>query len=80
MEGISYAANHGLNIRHPDGHTYNHSIPDDYKLRLTALNSELKQKVQKHGAWVELKDLLVAWHYRYATTYFINTWTKMAKT
>ena len=64
VEGLSYAANHGLNIRHPDGHMYNHTIPEDYKIRLSALDAELKQKVQKHGAWVEYKDLLVAWHYR----------------
>jgi trehalose-phosphatase len=65
VDGLSYAANHGLYIRHPDGHTYNHTIPDDYKCRLAALEAELSQKVQKHGAWVEYKDLLVAWHYRW---------------
>ena len=26
VEGISYAANHGLNILHPDGHQYRHQV------------------------------------------------------
>ena len=65
MDRLSYAANHGLNIRHPDGHTYQHTINEDYKARLLALDSELRETVQEHGAWVEFKDLLVAWHYRY---------------
>ena len=64
VEGLSFAANHGLQIRHPDGHTYNHTIPEGYKCRLSALSEELREKLQKHGAWVEYKELLVAWHYR----------------
>jgi len=64
VDGISYAANHGLNIMHPDGHRYQHKIPEDYILRLKALKDELKGKLEKSGAWVEDKGLLVAWHYR----------------
>ncbi len=36
----------------------------DYRDRLDALSSELESTVSLHGAWVEHKDLLVAWHYR----------------
>ena len=64
VEGISYAANHGLNILHPDGHGYHHKIPEDYVKRLRALKAELKEKLERNGAWVEDKILLVAWHYR----------------
>ena len=31
VDGITYAGNHGLEIMHPDGHVYSHSIPQDYR-------------------------------------------------
>lgn len=64
VEGLTYAANHGLHIRHPDGHTYQHKIPEGYYLMLQQLEADLKEQVQVNGAWVEFKNMLVAWHYR----------------
>lgn len=64
VEGLTYAGNHGLLIQHPDGHRYRHTIPQDYQDRLTLLDKELRETVACHGAWVENKELLVAWHYR----------------
>ncbi|XP_071743479.1 uncharacterized protein [Lepeophtheirus salmonis] len=64
VEKITYAGNHGLEIMHPDGHTFSQSVPQDYKDRLSKLKDELTEEVTKYGAWVEDKDLLMAWHYR----------------
>ena len=36
----------------------------DYKDKLDLLKADLEANVAIHGAWVEHKDLLVAWHYR----------------
>ena len=36
----------------------------DYQDRLELLEADLKAHVEKNGAWVEHKKLLVAWHYR----------------
>ena len=36
----------------------------DYRDRLELLEADLKAHVEKAGAWVEHKKLLVAWHYR----------------
>ena len=65
MEGLTYAGCQGLEILHPDGHRYTHGIQQDYKEKLKVLEEELNTEVAVHGAWVEHKDLLVAWHYRY---------------
>lgn len=64
VEGITYAGCHGLEILHPDGQRYSHSIPQGYKDRLELLMKDLKSEVERNGAWVEDKGLLVAWHYR----------------
>ena len=66
MDGITYAGNHGLEIMHPDGHVYSHSIPQDYRDRLVHLIRDLREEAARVvGAWVEDKGLLVALHYRY---------------
>ncbi|XP_059086503.1 uncharacterized protein LOC131883147 isoform X2 [Tigriopus californicus] len=64
VEGITYAGCHGLEILHPDGQKFSHTIPQDYLDRLNLLEKELKETVAIHGAWVEHKHLLVAWHFR----------------
>jgi len=64
VEGITYAGNHGLEILHPDGTRFNHPMPVGYKERLAKLEVELRETCTSHGAWVEPKGLLVAWHYR----------------
>ena len=37
-----------------------------FQERLELLEADLKANVACHGAWVEHKNLLVAWHYRNA--------------
>ena len=65
VDGITYAGNHGLEIMHPDGHVYSHSIPQDYRDRLVHLIRDLREEAARVvGAWVEDKGLLVALHYR----------------
>jgi len=64
VEGITYAGNHGLEILHPDGTNFNFKMPAGYETRLERLVEELTEKCTSHGAWVEPKGLLVAWHYR----------------
>lgn len=64
VEGITYAGNHGLEILHPDGTNFNHKMPAGYETRLERLVEELTERCTSHGAWVEPKGLLVAWHYR----------------
>lgn len=44
---------------------FTQTIPPHYKERLKALQAELVSTVNVKGAWVEDKDLLVAWHYRF---------------
>lgn len=66
---MTYAGCHGLEILHPDGQLYKHDIPEDYQKRLKDLQEDLVQNVQVDGAWVEHKDLLVAWHYRLTSYY-----------
>lgn len=64
VEGLTYAGCHGLHVMHADGQTYHHTIPQDYQDRLQLLEADLKAQVECDGAWVEHKNLLVAWHYR----------------
>lgn len=64
---------------HSDGQRYQHTIPQDYKDRLELLEAELNAHVAQHGAWVEHKNLLVAWHYREVEKEFKTTLMAKAK-
>ena len=39
VEGLTYAASHGLHVMHPNGETYEHAIPQDYKVHKLACRS-----------------------------------------
>mgnify|MGYP001187314052 FL=1 len=39
VEGLTYAASHGLHVMHPNGETYEHAIPQDYKVNKLACRS-----------------------------------------
>lgn len=56
---MTYAGCHGLKIIHPDGQRYIHHVEQEYKDRLLRLEEDLKESVERNGAWVEHKDLLV---------------------
>jgi hypothetical protein len=49
-----------LKIIHPDGQRYIHHVEQEYVERLEKLETELKDTVERDGAWVERKDLLVS--------------------
>ena len=34
VEGLTYAAEHGLHVMHPNGETYEHAIPQDYTVSM----------------------------------------------
>jgi len=59
VEGLTYAGCQGLKIIHPDGQRYIHHVEQEYKDRLQKLEEDLKSTVERNGAWVEPKDLLV---------------------
>ena len=59
VDGLTYAGCHGLKIIHPDGQRYIHHVEQEYKDRLLRLEEDLKESVERNGAWVEHKDLLV---------------------
>ena len=59
VDGLTYAGCHGLKIIHPDGQRYIHHVEQEYKERLLGLEEDLRDTVERNGAWVEHKDLLV---------------------
>ena len=79
VDGITYAGCHGLHVMHPDGSKYQHTIPQDYRDRLEMLELELNANVATHGAWVEHKNLLVAWHFREVEKHMKTTLMAKAK-
>ncbi|XP_060666125.1 trehalose-phosphate phosphatase [Drosophila nasuta] len=64
IDGVTYAGNHGLEIEYPDGSRHDYELPADIKKNYTAMVQELKQKVEKNGAWVEDKRVSLTYHYR----------------
>ncbi|XP_068140255.1 uncharacterized protein [Drosophila tropicalis] len=64
IDGITYAGNHGLEIEYPDGSRHDYKLPSDIEKNYIAMVKELKQKVEKNGAWVEDKRVSLTYHYR----------------
>lgn len=64
IDGVTYAGNHGLEIEYPDGSRHDYELPADIKKNYTAMVEELKQRVEKNGAWVEDKHVSLTYHYR----------------
>ncbi|EDW77892.1 uncharacterized protein Dwil_GK24303 [Drosophila willistoni] len=64
IDGITYAGNHGLEIEYPDGSRHDYNLPSDIQKNYIAMVKELKQKVEKNGAWVEDKRVSLTYHYR----------------
>ncbi|XP_018007795.1 alpha,alpha-trehalose-phosphate synthase [UDP-forming] [Hyalella azteca] len=63
IEGLTYAGNHGLKIKHPDGTMFVHPVPHEYEEKLAKLREMLKP-VCTDGAWLEEKGTGVTFHYR----------------
>ncbi|ODN05304.1 Bifunctional trehalose-6-phosphate synthase/phosphatase [Orchesella cincta] len=64
IDGITYAASHGLEILSPDGTKYHHPITTEHEDRISGLVKALQQEVGKDGAWIENKGALLTFHYR----------------
>lgn len=64
IEGITYAGNHGLEIEYPDGSRHDYELPADIQKNYTAMVKELKERVERDGAWVEDKHVSLTYHYR----------------
>ncbi|EDW87761.1 probable trehalose-phosphate phosphatase C [Drosophila yakuba] len=64
IDGITYAGNHGLEIEYPDGSRHDYELPTEIQKNYIAMVEELKEKVEKNGAWVEDKKVSLTYHYR----------------
>ncbi|KAK7078119.1 alpha,alpha-trehalose-phosphate synthase (UDP-forming) [Halocaridina rubra] len=64
IEGITYAGSHGFEILHPDGTMFMHPIPHDYEVQLEVLKKRLQEEVCIYGAWLEVKQTGITFHYR----------------
>ncbi|XP_017115839.1 probable trehalose-phosphate phosphatase 1 [Drosophila elegans] len=64
IEGITYAGNHGLEIEYPDGSRHDYELPKEIQKNYTDMVQELKEKVERNGAWVEDKKVSLTYHYR----------------
>lgn len=64
IDGITYAGNHGLEIEYPDGSRHDYELPTEIQKNYTQMVRELKEKVEKNGAWVEDKKVSLTYHYR----------------
>ncbi|XP_022227832.2 probable trehalose-phosphate phosphatase J [Drosophila obscura] len=63
IDGTTFAGNHGLEIEYPDGSRYDFELPAEMKKNYTDMVWELKEKMQKNGAWVEDKRVSLTYHY-----------------
>ncbi|ALC38818.1 CG5171 [Drosophila busckii] len=64
IEGVTFAGNHGLEIEYPDGSRHDYELPADIKQNYMDMVQELKQRVERDGAWVEDKHVSLTYHYR----------------
>ncbi|XP_016964689.1 uncharacterized protein LOC108034326 isoform X2 [Drosophila biarmipes] len=64
IDGITYAGNHGLEIEYPDGSRHDYELPTEIQKNYTDMVRELKEKVERNGAWVEDKKVSLTYHYR----------------
>ncbi|KAH8271047.1 hypothetical protein KR018_003533 [Drosophila ironensis] len=64
IDGITYAGNHGLEIEYPDGSRHDYELPAEIQRNYTNMVKELKENVEKNGAWVEDKRVSLTYHYR----------------
>lgn len=64
IDGVTFAGNHGLEIEYPDGSRHDFELPGEIQRNYTAMVDELKERVEKNGAWVEDKRVSLTFHYR----------------
>ncbi|CAG7827217.1 unnamed protein product [Allacma fusca] len=64
LEGITYAASHGLDILSPDGTRFIHPVTKEHEQKMKDLFTALEAEVNRDGAWIENKGNLLTFHYR----------------
>jgi len=66
LKDVTYAGNHGLEVRAPDLPDFRHEDVEHYRGRIADL-AEALDEVCSDGAWVEQKGHTLTWHYRPVT-------------
>lgn len=64
LDGVTYAASHGLDILSPDGTRFIHPVTKEHEEKIKDLQSALETNVCRDGAWIENKGNLLTFHYR----------------
>ena len=65
VRGLTYAANHGMEIDRPDGPGFRHEDLVHYQERTHELAQSL-QEIEASGVWIEEKGATLTFHYRQA--------------
>ena len=63
IKNITYAGNHGIDIRHPDGTVFVPPMPEEVEVRANWLLQRLQAECCEAGAWVENKGIVLALHH-----------------
>jgi trehalose 6-phosphate synthase/phosphatase len=66
LKDVTYAGNHGLEVRAPGLPDFQHEDVEHYRGRIADLGDALEE-VCSDGAWVEQKGHTLTWHYRPVT-------------
>ncbi len=65
LRGLTYAANHGMEIERPDGPDFRHEDLVHYQERTRELARSLRE-IEVAGAWIEEKGATLTFHFRQA--------------
>ena len=63
IKNITYAGNHGIDIRHPDGTRFVPPLPEEVEEKASWLLQRLQAECCEGGAWVENKGVVLALHH-----------------
>ena len=63
IKNITYAGNHGIDIRHPDGTRFVPPLPEEVEEKASWLLQRLQSECCEAGAWVENKGVVLALHH-----------------
>ena len=63
IKTVTYAGNHGIDIRHPDGTRFVPPLPEEVEEKASWLLQRLQSECCEAGAWVENKGVVLALHH-----------------
>ena len=63
IKNLTYAGNHGIDIRHPDGTRFVPPLPEEVEEKASWLLQRLQAECCEAGAWVENKGVVLALHH-----------------